>query len=78
MNKILKTCEVCGKMYQTNAGNQRKCQACRELYGSKSPEHIARDRARRRRDGCEIARINRLASASGLSYGHYVARGGEK
>lgn len=67
-----KPCARCGKMMLHAYCSQRYCKACAPLVRS-DDAIISRAKQRSRRARSEIARVNGLARALGLTYGYYVA-----
>lgn len=67
-----KPCARCGKMMLHAYCSQRYCKACAPLVRS-DDAIISRAKQRSRRARSEIARVNGLARALGLTYGCYVA-----
>lgn len=66
-------CARCGKMMLHAYCSQRYCKACAPLVRS-DDAIISRAKQRSRRAMSEIARVERVAKAAGVSYGQYVAR----
>lgn len=67
-----KPCARCSKMMLHAYCSQRYCKACAPLVRS-DDAIISRAKQRSKRAISEIARVNALALALGLTYGYYVA-----
>lgn len=72
-----KKCVICGKIFKPKTHNQKTCSAkCKlkrhEQQNKKTRAEKVKPKRKRNRES-ELAKINRLAKESGMTYGQYMA-----